>query len=238
MAIIHALIAGSAGTSTPPTDLDYPIPGSGAYRSGAVALNAVSYANKGTPYDPGGAVGTVPNENSSGLRRYKYDGNFCSGALDTVSSYNLSFFNTATFFKAVDDPTVSWGSQSDGDNPGQHNFSIEWLGYMFAPATQNYNIYVESDDTCAVWIGSAAISGFNASNCSVSSSNKSLPGNAATSVNTNSVSLTANYWYPVRIWFSEFTGGCKFQLYLQGADGTKKQGSSINWAYNDNTGGF
>jgi hypothetical protein len=237
MAIIHALIAGSAGTSTPPTDLDYPVPGSGDYRSAPTALSGITYSNLGTPYAPGGDVSSVSNS-TPGLRRSKYDGNFCSGALDTVSSYNLNFFAGATFFKAVDDTLISWGSQSDGPNPGQSNFSIEWLGYLQVPTTQNYNIFVESDDTMAVWIGSAATGVFNAGNCSVSSSNKGLPGQATSTRSANSVTLDSTKWYPIRIWYSEFTGGCKCQFYMQGADGNKYNGDTLTWAYNSSTGGY
>lgn len=229
------------GPFTPPTDLDYPVPGSGDYRTAAQALSGITYANIGTPFNPGGAIDTVLNE-TPGLRRSKYDGNFCSNSSQTVSSYNLNFFSTATLFKAVNDQSVSWGFQLDGTAPGQSLFSIEWLGYIkvpvSAPSSQNYNIYVESDDTCAVWIGSAATGTFNAGNCSVSSSNKSLPANATQTRNANSVTLDKTKWYPIRIWFSEFTGGCKFQLYLQGADGIGFAGTGLSWAYNSATGGY
>lgn len=230
-------LIGAVGPFVPPTDLDYPIPGSGTYRTAATALSGITYANLGTPYDPGGFIDTVANS-TPGLRRYKYDGNFCTGATQTVGSYNLNFFSTATFFKAVDDTYVSWGNQSDGDQPGQHNFSIYWLGYVQVPTTQNYNIFVESDDTMAVWIGSAATGTFNAGNCSVSSSNKNLPGQAASSRNANSVTLSAGKWYPIRIWYSEFTGGCTCQFYMQGANGNKYNGSDLTWAYDSTTGGY
>lgn len=236
--IIHTIMGSvQSGHEPAPTDLDYPVPGSGIYKTAATALSGITYANLGTPYAPGGALDTVPNT-TPGLKRSKYDGNFCSGALNTVSSYNLSFFGTAPFFKSIDDTFVSWGSQSDGPSPGQSMFSMQWLGYVQVPTTQNYNIFIESDDTSAVWIGSAATSVFNASNCSVSSSNKGLPAQAADTRNVNSATLDSTKWYPIRIWFSEFTGGCKFQIYMQGADGNKYNGSSLAWAYNSSTGGY
>lgn len=228
---------GAAGPFVPAFDTSYPVPGSGTYRDGATALSGITYANLGTPYAPGGDISTVPNS-VAGLRRSKYDGNFCSGVNDTVGAYNLAFFNTATLYASINDTSVSWGQQSDGPNPGQHNFSIQWLGYLQVPTTQNYNIYIESDDTSAVWIGSAATGVFNAANCSVSSSNKSLPANAASSRSANSVTLDSTKWYPVRFWFSEFLGGCKFQFYVQGANGNKYAGSQLSWAYNSVSGGF
>lgn len=218
---------------------DYPVPGSGEYHSAATALSGVTYANKGTPYAPGGQVNSVSNT-AAGLFRSKYDGNFATGALDVPSLWNYGFFNTATFIKSVVDTSISFGNQSDGNRQGEHNFSIEWKGYIQAPASQNYNFFAESDDQIAMWIGTDAVNAPSNATRLLGSSNKSLPADAATVgvVNANSVTLVANKWYPVRIWFSEFSGGCKAQVYMQGADGTKYNGSNITTAYNTATNGF
>lgn len=230
--IIGTVQSGGGGLDT-----SYPVPGSGDYQTANTALSGITYANLGTPYAPTGDVASVLNS-GLGLYRSKYNGNFCSLALDTVSSYNLTFFNELTPMASLGDIYVSWGAQTDGPLPGQSLFSIQWKGYLQVPSTQNYNLYVTSDDTCAVWIGSSAVTGFNAGNCIVSSSNKGLPGQAASSRAANSMTLNSSKWYPIRIWFSEFTGGCKFQLFMQGADGTKLRGTDLSWAYNDSTGGF
>ena len=115
------------------------------------------------------------------------------------------------------------------------------MGYVKVPTTQNYNFYAESDDQIAMWIGSSAAAGtFSSSNYLVASSNKTIPANATTSgvFNANSVTMDSTKWYPVRIWYSEFTGGCKAQIFAQGADGTKLAGSNLQFAYNTATGGF
>lgn len=218
---------------------DYPVPGSGSYKSAATALSGVTYASKGTPYAPGGEINSVSNS-ASGLFRSKYDGNFTDGALDAPSLWDYTFFNTATLIKSVVDTDLSFGSQTDGNRYGEHNFSMEWKGYIQAPASQDYNFFAESDDLIGMWIGSAAVGAPSNATRLLGSSNKSLPGQAGTAgvVNTNSVTLVANKWYPVRIWFSEFTGGCKAQVYMQGADGTKYSGSDMVVAYNTATNGF
>ena len=218
---------------------DYPVPGSGAYASAATALSGVTYASKGTPYAPGGEINSVSNS-ASGLFRSKYDGNFSEAALDLPSTWDYTFFNTATLIKSIVDNDISFGNQTDGTRPGEHNFSIEWKGYIQAPASQNYNFFAESDDQIAMWIGTDAVSAPSNATRLLGSSNKALPGQAATAgvVNANSVTLVANKWYPVRIWFSEFTGGCKAQVYMQGADGTKYNGSDMTVAYNTATSGF
>lgn len=227
------------GDDVPPINGDYPVPGSSTYRTGAVALSGVTYANKGTPYNPGGNVGSISNS-AAGLFRKKYDGNFCAASNSNSSTWNYNFFGSATFIKSIADTYVSWGQQTDGAGLGEHNFSMEWKGYVQVPTTQNYNIYGESDDHIAVWIGTAATgTPSNATKC-FAGNNRALPANAndATAYNANSVTLTAGQWYPIRIWFSEFNGGCKAQVYFHGADGTKYNGHELTFAYNTTTGGF
>jgi hypothetical protein len=218
---------------------DYPVPASGTYKTAATALNGITYANVGTPYNPSGNVATVANT-ASGLWRKKYLGNFTETATSAPSTWTYDFFDDATFIKAIADESVSWGQQTDGEGLGESLFSIEWRGYVQVPTTQNYNFYAESDDHIAMWIGTAA-TGTPADNTRLlGSNNKSMPSNAATAGvrGANSVTLTAGQWYPVRIWFSEHTGGCKAQVYAHGADGTKLNGEDLTWAYNTATGGF
>lgn len=219
---------------------DYPVPGSGEYQTATDALSGVTYADIGTPYAPGGNVATV-SSSAAGLLRKKYDGNFSTTSSSNPSTWNYSFFSTADFIKEIADEKVSWGQQMDGENLGESLFSIEWKGYVQVPTTQNYNFFAESDDHIAMWIGTAAINAPANATKSMGGNNNSMPGDAGsvgTVANTNSVTLTAGQWYPVRIWFSEHTGGCKAQIYAQGADGTKFNGDNLTWAYNTATGGF
>jgi hypothetical protein len=218
---------------------DYPVPGSGAWKTAATALSGVTYSAIGTPYNPGGNVSSVSNS-AAGLLRKKYDGNFTATSSSAPSTWNYSFFGTATFIKQIADTYVSWGQQTDGSGLGESLFSVEWKGYVQVPTTQNYNFYAESDDHIAMWIGTAATGTPADASRLLGSNNKSMPGNAATAgvYGANSVTLTAGQWYPVRIWFSEHTGGCKAQVYAQGANGTKLNGSDLTWAYNTATGGF
>jgi len=220
---------------------DYPVPGSGdtPYKLGATGLAGITYATVGTPYNPGGNIATVSNS-ASGLWRTKYDGNFTAASNSATATWTYNFFSTATAIKSIADTYVSWGQQTDGTGLGEHNFSMEWKGYIQVPTTQNYNFYAESDDHIAMWIGSAA-TGTPADNTRLlGSNNKNMPANAATAGvrGANSVTLTAGQWYPVRVWFSEHTGGCKAQIYAQGADGAKFSGSELTLAYNTATSGY
>lgn len=218
---------------------DYPVPGSSTYQLGAVGLSGITYANIGTPYDPAGNVATVSNT-AAGLLRKKYDGNFTATSSSAPSTWDYSFFGTAPLIKEIADTYVSWGQQSDGPGLGESLFSMEWKGYVQVPTTQNYNFYAESDDHIAMWIGTAATGTPANATRLLGSNNKSMPGQAATAgvYGANSVTLTAGQWYPVRIWFSEHNGGCKAQVYAQGADGAKFAGSELTWAYNTATSGY
>lgn len=235
----NAAMAGAVDLEGDDINGDYPVPGSGTYKTSATALSGVTYADIGTPYDPAGNVASVSNS-ASGLLRKKYDGNFTAASNSLPATWNYSFFGTATLIKEIADTYVSWGQQTDGAGLGESLFSAEWKGYVQVPTTQNYNFYAESDDHIAMWIGTDATGTPADGTRLLGSNNKSMPGNAATAgvYGANSVTLTAGQWYPVRIWFSEHTGGCKAQVYAQGADGTKFNGSDLTWAYNTATGGF
>lgn len=211
---------------------DYPVPGSGTYRTAATALSGITYADKGTPYDPGGEVDSVFNE-IAGLARIKFLGNFSATSASAPSTWDYTFFDTAEFVKYTPDTYVSWGQQIDGPGLGESLFSILWYGFVQVPTTQNYNFYAESDDHIAMWIGTAATDDPTNSSRLLGSSNKALPADANTAgvANANSVTLTAGKWYPIRIWFSEHLGGCKAQIYAHGADGTKLNGEDLTFAH-------
>jgi len=237
----NAAMASSTDLEGDDINGDYPVPGSGdtPYKLGAVGLLGITYANVGTPYNPGGNVASVSNS-ASGLWRTKYDGNFTAASNSAPATWTYNFFSTATAIKSIADTYVSWGQQFDGAGLGEHNFSMEWKGYIQVPTTQNYNFYAESDDHIAMWIGSAATGTPANATRLLGSNNKNMPSDAATAGvrGTNSVTLTAGQWYPVRVWFSEHTGGCKAQIYAQGANGAKFSGSELTLAYNTATGGF
>jgi hypothetical protein len=218
---------------------DYPVPNSGSWQLASAALSGITYANKGTPAAPTGGFTTFSVPTTSGLMRKKYDGNFCVANNSLPLTWDPNFFATATLLKSIPDTYLSWGQQSDGDKLGESLFSMEWKGYIQVPTTQNYNFYAESDDHIAVWIGNEAYSP-TMENYLLASSNKSLPADATTTgvVNANSRTMDSTKWYPIRMIFSEFTGGCKAQLYAQGANGTKYTGDGLSLCYATSTGGY
>ena len=218
-------------------DVTYPVPGSGVFKSATTAFTGVSYADRGTPATATGGITTVSNS-APGLLRRKYNGNIVAAVGGNINTWNMNFFTTAQHLADVADTYVSWGQQSDGNVLGQQNFSMEWLGYVKVPTTQKWNFFSQSDDDNAVWIGSNAVSGFTNANYDMWSSNKTMPGNAAQCGARNSLTMDSTKWYPIRIWMTEFNGGCNFQLFALGQDGTKLNGTGLQFAYNTATGGF
>ena len=223
---------------------DYPVPGSSglaAYRSAAQALTGITYANKGSPYNPGGGVlaGAISNKVDGGLWRSKYSGNFSTSYNDAPNTWDYHFFVGKTPIKSISDGYLSWGKQLDGNGLGENHFSMEWKGYFQAPdgVNTNYNIFAECDDQIAVWIGSNALGNPWDATPALAIYGKSLPANAATAVNGTSVTLEAGKWYPIRIWFGEFGGACMAQIYLQSAN-DQWNGQDLNLCYNSATGGF
>ena len=160
--------------------------------------------------------------------RTKYQGNWDGNSpTNSTATWNMSFFTTATFTSQISESYVSWGNQTD--TPSQQNFSCTFYGYFKVPTTQNYNIYISVDDDAAVWIGSAAFAP-TTTNWTAHASNQSMPGSSGT--NANSLALTAGTWYPITIYQTEYTGGSKFQLFFQGANGNNYAGSDLVWAHN------
>ena len=213
---------------------DYPVPGSGTFQTKTVALSGVTYSLKGTAAAVTGGIDTVANS-ASGLIRAKYAGHFNDALGGLPAAWTMNFFSTRTPIKRIADTYVSWGNQTD--TTAQENFSMEFKGYIQVPVTDTYNFYAAVDDDCAIWIGNNALEGAPTNaNYDMQGSNKSMPG--STIVNTNSRTMTASKWYPIRIWMTEYTGGSKFQLFAISSANVKYAGTDLAFAYNTATNGY
>jgi hypothetical protein len=198
MAIVQAAIIGSSAGIL---EKDRPDPHTGVWDD---ILN-VSSGVRGTAYDPGGAVPAVENA-TQGLWRRHYLGNWStSGNID-----DINFFSNNSSVYELADTYVSFGYR---DITSQSNYAFEWLGYIYCDSTDTYNFGVNVDDYARIWIGDAAIRGYNNSNAVL----VAISGGVL--VNSNSVILTSGYFYPVRIWFQEISGAEKMQVYFGHADG-------------------
>jgi hypothetical protein len=165
----------------------YPAPGSGGYLSNSGAVSV-----QGTAYDPGGGVEFVsPSQN--GWAYYVKDGDFGN---------DVTFFNGVARTGA--DTYGGFGIQEI--NP--ENYAIQWVGYFPVPTTGDYNVYLTGDDLVYFWIGTNALSeNFNFSNYHHDVNNG---GDYA----ANSLSLTGGLYYPVRMWFQEWSGAESAQVLI------------------------
>lgn len=177
---------GDNGGGDPPPST-YPVPGSGSY-SATSGTQGVA----GTPYDPGGGVESVSNS-ENGWAYYIKDGRF---------NNDTTFFNGVT--KTGADTYGGFGFQF----LPKDEYAIQWVGYLPAPTTGNYNISLTSDDLLYFWIGTNALEGnYNFSNYHHLTNNNSQ-------FAPHSVSLTGGLYYPVRMWFQEWSGAEAAQVFF------------------------
>jgi len=213
-------------------DRDYPAPGSGTYVASADIT--ATYSAWGTPANISttGSLTTIPNS-VSGLYRTKWKGMMLGAPESVPDDWDMTFPNANyQFVKGTTDTYGGFGAQNDVAPNTQ--FSLEWKGYIKVPTTQAWNFVFNVDDNVAMWIGPNAKTPTKTNfHAWLSGGNQTTDGHA-----TNGVILNSAKWYPIRIWFSENTGSCKMQVFAIGANGTKLNGSDLQFAYNGTTLGY
>ena len=218
-------------------DRNAPIPGSGSLFTTATS-GIVAYTVKGTPYDPGSSTATVANS-TAGLYRKKYVGDAFTAAGNTAT-WNMTFFSTATYISTPDhevDTYVSFGQRDD--LPYEDHYSFEWKGYIYADTTATYNTAITCDDDVLLWIGDAALSPSKTN----AHHKQAYVNQGVVGYNTNGLTLTGGQYYPVRIWFGEFGGSERFQLFMNRSTGTTTilggtGTNAITYAHNSATKGY
>ncbi len=210
-------LEGDDGPTIPPgMDPDEPLAGSGGSNN-TVPGTFVAASSYISAYDGTGitfrditASGLASVTNStSGLIRKKYVGNFSTTYIKDVSwgsGFNMNFFvpaNGPISTSALEvDTYTGFGLRTDLGS--ENGYAFEWKGYMQAPVTGNMRFYATVDDDVVFWIGAPALHPAN--------NNYLFAQSGATRDGTNGITVEANKWYPVRIWFQEFGGAEKMQL--------------------------
>jgi hypothetical protein len=212
---------------------DYPVPDSGAVTAVTYAIGAVSYVEQLEVIEPANSKNNSEVAGYvSGLRRQKYDGNFSvSGGMSDPATWNYTFFSANTnppLGEIAGDTKINFGDQEDLMLPGGNHFSLQWVGYIKAPSAGNWNFYAKSDDQVGIWTGADAVSvlagtGGSAENL-LAYAGGSLGGGfivAGHNGGRYTVTMSADTWYPIVIWFGEFGGNCTCEIFAQKDDGTK-----------------
>jgi hypothetical protein len=219
-------------------DRNAPLPGSGDPLFTTATSGIVAYTLKGTAYNPGSGVASVTNS-TAGLYRRKYVGLALTAAGNT-STWNMNFFSTSTSISTADkevDTFVSFGQRDD--LPYEDGYSFEWKGYVYADTTATYNTAITCDDDVVMWVGSAALAPSKTNAHHAEDYNNQ--GNVG--YNPNSLSLTGGLYYPVRIWFTEYGGSERFQLFMNRSSGSPgilggTGTNAITFAHNSVTTGY
>lgn len=235
------LVQGRPWVSTPPVsiptgmDRNEPTIGSGSLFTTATA-GVPAYSLQGTAYNPGGSVGSVSNS-VAGIYRKKYVGKIMTAAgnpntWDFTFTSNPSHGPISTADKEID-TVVSFGQRND--LPYEDNYTFEWKGYLQVPASGTWNTYITCDDDVVMWIGSAAL---NPSKTNAHHA-QAYVNQGVSGANPNSLTLTSGVWYPVRMWFVEYGGAERFQLFMNtSANSTKYSGATLVWSHNSATKGY
>ena len=223
---LHEPLEGSGTTST---SLDPTVPGSTYLSAAASGINA-GFGVRGTTYDPGGNVASVPNS-AVGIYREKYVGNMWS-TYGAFSEFNIAWFSDPTHGPIGIDVYNYAGFGQRQDLTAENGYSLMWRGYVQAPSTGNYNMWTSgTDDDAAFWIGTAAVNPTYANMNAYASNNRVL--------SLNSFTLTGGQWYPIRMVFTEFGGWEQCQWFLQCiTTSTLYGGPDLTWAYNSVTRGY
>lgn len=210
------LEADDGPTIPPGMDPDEPLAGSGGSNNTvpgtftAASSYISAYNATGITFRDITASGLTSVTNStSGLIRQKYVGNFSEDYVDEVgygAGLDMNFFVPANGPISTDalevDTYTGFGLRTDLD--AENNYAFEWKGYIQAKVTGNMQFFATVDDDVVVWIGAPALSPTNSNYLfAQSGGNRDID---------DGVTVEANKWYPVRIWFQEWAGAEKMQL--------------------------
>ena len=117
---------------------------------------------------------------------------------DTLSGFDVSSYRNIG--KTTNLSNLSSATNGQYFDSWSDSYSIEWTGYFRANVTGTYTFQAYSDDTCYLWLGASALSGYTTSNYVLFETS----GHPAT--RTNTIYLIEGVYYPFRMRWGEFTG--------------------------------
>jgi hypothetical protein len=238
-------LEGDDGPTIPPgMDRNEPYAGSGGSNSNvpgtftATSSYVDAFSSSGMTYRniSASALDTVPGTPIDGLYRRKYVGNWSTTYIDEASyEFDVGFMNPANgpISEAAYEVDTYGGFGLRTDLDDENGYAFEWKGYIQAPVTGNYNFFATVDDDCIIWIGSPA----TATTLGDTTSDYLFAQSGNTRNNaTVGVAMTANKWYPIRIWFQEWAGAEKFQLGASNSANSTRYGlGGTNFAFKHNS---
>jgi hypothetical protein len=185
--------------------------------SGSIAISS-AYGKSATPPDPGGGVLVVDNQTAGfvGVGRTGYHN----------ENVNYTDIQNQGPFGPYPDALNITGFAT--------NISRLYRGYKYIYTTGTYRFRLTSDDGAYMWIGPTAISGYSVANSYIN--NGGLHGPVA--VTGGFLTLTAGFFYPIRIVYGNSGGTSQITLEWEGP-GVAFTTSLTNRAFrNSATNGF
>jgi hypothetical protein len=137
--------------------------------------------------------------------------------------YNAGRFNVDTTYFTTNAATNTGttnnirnlydGTEGVKGSSGQTNYSVEWFGYFRATATGTWTFHCAADDYTYMWVGATASSGNTSANAFISAQYNAV-------LKSNTISLTAGEYYPIRVQYGQGSGGAACQVAFTPPGGT------------------
>lgn len=190
--LIQGIIGSAVGQAAPPGPAWlYPPSGNSYPVSYGSTLSASS----------GGAVSGYYEEGSlSGPQLGLWRRTFQQEGLSSDFQFVVPF-PTVSPSQEIPDSSVGFGYDVDNFT----NFTMSLTGYFKPAQTGDYVFSIDADDYAAMWIGSTSWINTGTGNAIIKANNSRVDSLAYT--------LTAGKYYPVRILYTEVSGGHKFTIW-------------------------
>ena len=150
---------------------------------------------------------------------------------------DVNFFSTATTltgtngaYRGTTSDLTSTSTATNGNIVAgiRDGFSIQFLGYFFAPQSGTYTWSIASDDRSYLWIGPNAKTGYTTSNA-IFFDNWDIQNNPV------SVLLTGGIYYPIRIQYGDNAGPDSFSMYFTLPGSSTPIYNGNDYYFNDGT---
>lgn len=185
MSIIQSIFASAVGQAAPPgPNWNYPPSGNMYPVSYGTAVSAASGGTISGYYEEASLAGPT-----LGLWRRTFNGLAING------SGFIPGFPTSSAVETFADTSVGFGNDTDVAT----NFTVSLTGYFKPAQTGDFVFSMQVDDYAYMWIGEPSWINTGTGNCIIACNNNK--------VNSSAYTLTAGRYYPVRILFTEVSGG-------------------------------
>lgn len=180
MSLIQGIIGSAVGVVTPPPPQGpYPNMGSNYPVSHSAMSSGIAQAAP--------AYYSSISADNVGLLRRAFNGTAITGG-----AIDANWPSTYSVAQQGRDQYVGFGYAIDGAT----NYTMEWVGYFKPAVSGDFNFAWSVDDYLCFWIGATAVSGWTWGNSYVGASN-----------GAGYFPLVAGRYYPVRILYTEMSGG-------------------------------